>query len=77
MCISGLSKGYGYSDEYSNSQQNSYYNPRSGIRSRGNQERNNQRKNNNNNDNKKNNNTNSSLEVDESSLQKVEAVCIE
>lgn len=70
------SGGYGYSDEYSDSQQNSYYNPRSGIRSRGNQDRNNQRKSNNSSDNKKNNNTNSTLEVDESSIEKVEACVI-
>ncbi|PNF39079.1 hypothetical protein B7P43_G04353 [Cryptotermes secundus] len=70
------SGGYGYSDEYSDFQQNPYYNPRSGIRSRGNQDRNNQRKNNNSSDNKKNNSTNSTLEVDGSSLEKVEACII-
>jgi hypothetical protein len=65
---------YGPSD----SQQNPYYNPRSGLRSRGNQDRNNQRRNSNNSDyNKKNNNTNSTLELLENSpLEQVEAVSI-
>jgi hypothetical protein len=77
MHISGLSTGYGYTDEYSDPQQSSFYNPRSGMRSRGSQEGNSPRNNNNNSDKRKNNNTNSTLDVDESSLEKVEAVCIE
>lgn len=78
FCISGFSAGYGFGYGYPDSQRNPYYNPRSGIRSRGSQDRNSQRKNSNNS--AKNNNTNSTLELHESSpLEQVEPVsmCIE
>ncbi|XP_021917551.1 AP-4 complex subunit beta-1-like isoform X3 [Zootermopsis nevadensis] len=69
------SGGYGFGYGYPDSQRNPYYNPRSGIRSRGSQDRNSQRKNSNNS--AKNNNTNSTLELHESSpLEQVEPCII-
>jgi hypothetical protein len=75
----GFSTGYGFSTEYSNYQQNPYYNPRSGIRSNGNQDKNNQKKNNNgSNSNNKNNNTDSAIELQDSSpIEQLDAVSIE
>jgi len=74
----GFSTGYGFSTENSNYQQNPY-NPRSGIRSNGNQDKNNQKKNNNgSNSNNKNNNTDSALESQDSSpIEQLDAVSTE
>jgi len=79
ICLVGFSTGYGFSTEYSNYQQNPYYNPRSGIRSNGNQDKNNQRKNDNgSNSNNKNNNTDSALESQDSSpIEQLDAVSTE
>ena len=79
ICLVGFSTGYGFSTEYSNYQQNPYYNPTSGIRSIGNQDKNNQRKNDNgSNSNNKNNNTDSALELQDSSpIEQLDAVSIE
>lgn len=79
ICFVGFTTGYGFSAEYSDYQQNPYYNPRSGLRPSGNQDKNNQRKNSNgSNSNKKNNNTNSAFELQDSSpIEQLDAVSFE
>lgn len=80
MCLfCWLSIGYGSSSEYPDYRQTPYYNPRSGLRASGKQDKNNQRKNTNgSNINKKNTNANSTLESQYvSAIEQLDAVSTE